>query len=212
MSSISFSGDFVLEKIIDEEGELSGQLLDLKTDEPLKNAKISLKPSDIETYSDEDGYYSIDIPVGEWVLVISAEGYKDTIYYIVAEETESGEIEVSLTPADGNIIRGIVRDSITESPVGFAAVQVPELDIGAFTDVKGMFILYSVPTGVWDVRAELVGYEINTVEDVEVVEGEITDIEIYLVSTAAEGYHLQLGPNTDDIERNTKRLDYEEDD
>jgi len=58
-------------------------------------------------------------------------------------------------------------------------VLLPDLDMQATTDADGMFAFRGVPPGVHTLRAVLTGYD--TIErDVEVVEGEVTGLELWV--------------------------------
>jgi outer membrane receptor protein involved in Fe transport len=87
-------------------------------------------------------------------------------------------------------ISGVVIDKQTGSPVAYAAVRIPNLGLGGFTDGSGYFTIIGVPAGEWDVTAELVGYKTSTVNNVVVKADKRTDITVNLISEALTGYEI----------------------
>lgn len=77
-------------------GHIFGTILSAATNEPLVNAHISL--SDLHcTYSDSSGYWSLDIPAGNYELTATCRGYNDsTITDMDIDLNEIIEIEFRL--------------------------------------------------------------------------------------------------------------------
>jgi len=191
------------------EGTVSGYVYDGISNEPVGNVEIFLMGNLLTTYSDGDGYFSFNVPVGDWTLVIRANDYQDLLYDVSILEGEEELIEVSIVPVIVNIIKGTVIDAGTNEPVAYAAVIVVELGIGGYTKADGTFKIENVPTGVWSVQAELIGYTPTIIEDVEVIKGGVTEIDISLVRKYFEGYNIQLGPNDDETIDESMRLESE---
>ncbi len=53
-----------------------GKVLDQETDKPISNAKIWVEGTTINTLSDKDGVYSLEIPQGYYEIHAEAEGYQ----------------------------------------------------------------------------------------------------------------------------------------
>ncbi len=57
----------------------------------------------------------------------------------------------------GNL-RGTVTDADTKQPIADANVTIPGTYFGAATDLDGVFFIYNVPPGAYDVRVSCLGY------------------------------------------------------
>ncbi|MCK4979461.1 MAG: hypothetical protein KAS62_03645, partial [Candidatus Delongbacteria bacterium] len=82
----------------------------------------------------------------------------------------------SITPLATGTIAGMV------SVIPAANLEDVEINIGAMIvnpDATGLFTI-EIPIGTYDVTASLAGYEIITIEDVEVIESQVTPISFEL--------------------------------
>ncbi len=72
---------------------ISGRVIDQVTGEPLRNVKVALRPSTLETVTDERGAYRLEgIPAGTYTLYVSTIGYRLLKRDVTLEETDSLEI------------------------------------------------------------------------------------------------------------------------
>lgn len=72
---------------------ISGQVVDQATGEPLRNVKVALRPSTLETVTDERGAYRLEgIPAGTYTLYVSTIGYRLLKKDVVLAEDDSLEI------------------------------------------------------------------------------------------------------------------------
>ena len=76
-------------------------------------------------------------------------------------------------------IDGIVRSSDSGDGLGGARVEIPALDIIAFTGPDGGFTLSGVAAGTHTIEVRLIGFGLLT-EDVAVTSGQTTEIELTL--------------------------------
>lgn len=81
-------------------------------------------------------------------------------------------------------ISGMVTDSLSGESIPGANVVIVGTEQGTTTDVEGNYAIAGVSPGVYDVQASFVGYAASTVEEVEVVEGETTEVNFELVEDA----------------------------
>ncbi len=83
-------------------GTVAGSVNDVTTLAPIENAIIVL--GEYETVSDENGTFLIELPVGEYNLVCSREGYETYINpeTVTVIEDQVQEIEILLTPVAGS--------------------------------------------------------------------------------------------------------------
>jgi hypothetical protein len=59
------------------------------------------------------------------------------------------------------LIRGEVRDSLTQAPLSFASVFLANTTRGTTTDEAGRFSLPGVPAGTYDVVVSYLGYRLT---------------------------------------------------
>ncbi|HUF74945.1 MAG TPA: TonB-dependent receptor [Longimicrobiales bacterium] len=64
---------------------------------------------------------------------------------------------VALVQTSG-AVSGTVRADSTEAPIGYASVEIVELDRGVSADEQGNYLLSEVPLGSWTLRASALGY------------------------------------------------------
>lgn len=77
-------------------------------------------------------------------------------------------------------IRGFVRDSLTGEALSFANVVFEGTNIGVSTDVRGYYILASVPAGrVYTLRATFMGYKISRIP-VRIEKDKIIQVDVKL--------------------------------
>lgn len=55
-------------------------------------------------------------------------------------------------------ISGVVTDKETGAPLPGVAVSIAGTTMGALTDVAGKYFILNVPAGIYDIRAEIIGY------------------------------------------------------
>src|SRR5690349_7826736 len=93
----------------------------------------------------------------------------------------------ALALAAGNgKIKGRVTDRESKEPLIGASVAVVGTSIGAVSDVDGNYIIVNVPTGTYAVKATYVGYQIVTVQNVEVNTNLTTELNFQMSTEAVE--------------------------
>lgn|GEM_PF-3089358 len=96
-----------------------------------------------------------------------------------AQQSPAVTVTPDVAPADSTVIRGIVRDSASRTPLIGVQVMIPNTRIGTITDSHGRFRLatgrkFDHPITV---RADYIGYYSRTIE---LAAGDTTDIEFAL--------------------------------
>ncbi|MCK5051126.1 MAG: T9SS type A sorting domain-containing protein [Candidatus Cloacimonetes bacterium] len=98
------------------------------------------------------------------------------------------------------IVTGTIEGTVTLVPAG--DIENVEISIGAMTvnpDVSGAFTM-EIPVGIYDVTASLEVYETIMIEDVEVLEGQITSISFELhYLQAPENLQAAINDNLVDL-------------
>lgn len=82
------------------------------------------------------------------------------------------------------IIKGVVLDQTTLTPIINANVTVITTDLGAATDISGKFKIIGLKPGTYHLRASVLGYLGNVRSEVTVSPGKTTTIEFLLEPTA----------------------------
>ena len=78
-------------------------------------------------------------------------------------------------------IRGLVKDSITATPLYKAKITVLETGGVSYSGKTGKFRIMSLNPNVFTLTIELHGFQKTTVSNVSVLEGKITDVPVTLV-------------------------------
>lgn len=83
--------------------EVYGRVTDSLTTQSLLNSNIIIEPVGKGTTTDEEGYYSIDLPEGRYKFIFSYVGYDSkTIEVFISSATKNYEINVALQPVPIN--------------------------------------------------------------------------------------------------------------
>ena len=83
-------------------------------------------------------------------------------------------------------IRGRIIDQETETPLIGALVMVENLDKGGSTDAMGEFIIENVPIGRQSITVTYLGYENQTISNLNLISGKETVLTINMVEKAFE--------------------------
>ncbi len=82
-----------------------------------------------------------------------------------------------------NIIKGIVKESGTDTPVTFANIYLPQLEKGTSTADDGSFAIHDLPSGNFKIIISIIGYKTISIEiDIPLIQ----DLNISLTSSAIE--------------------------
>ncbi|WP_300569561.1 DUF4382 domain-containing protein [Flavobacterium sp.] len=107
---------------------------------------------------------------------------------VVVEAGGSGNYNLNpVIRVTTNANTGIIKGMVTTTPVGvavLASVQVNGLPVSAFTDAEGNFQINGVPAGTYALTLTpdaASGLAVVTVENVVVVNGEVTDVGAHIL-------------------------------
>ena len=87
-------------------------------------------------------------------------------------------------------ITGAVTDQEMGDPLLGVNVIISETAMGAATDDNGYFIILNVPAGLYDIRAEMIGYSAMTITNVRVSGDLTTNIKFALMLGVVEGEEI----------------------
>ena len=109
--------------------------------------------------------------------------FKSTIILIVL-------CSIIVAGTDGTI-RGQVKDT-EGSPIPGVQIFVPELAMGAIADQNGNYIILNLPVGIYDVKVMMIGYQTQTMKDVNVIMDQTVWLNFTLAIAAIEGDEVEV--------------------
>jgi hypothetical protein len=86
----------------------------------------------------------------------------------------------SLVLAQGGVLRGSVKDDLTNDGIISATVILLKTTIGTTTDIDGNFEIANIKPGVYDVQISYLGYKTETIYEVEIQGSRPTFLEVRL--------------------------------
>ena len=84
------------------------------------------------------------------------------------------------------LLTGEVRDAITKQPLPSATITLVGTTYGAAADVRGSFVLKSIPAGVYQVRSSYIGYTPIVYDDIVVNRSRSTTLTVELFPSQIE--------------------------
>lgn len=163
-------------------GGISGTVLHMDTEEPLRNASVAVAVEDytITVVTDANGSYHVpNIPAGTYALTVSLAGFNTTIVedvvVVSGATTEGVDILLKEKPT---ILKGVVKAG-TVLLVG-ANVSVAGTDLYGISSINGEYEISSIPAGVYTVIASLQGYDNATILNVQIDRGSEVQLNINL--------------------------------
>lgn len=81
-------------------------------------------------------------------------------------------------------LAGVVTDASTGEPLPGANVIITGTQLGTATDVDGSYYIIGVPVGTYDIQASFVGFQEQTVENVEINAGYTRELDFALTAGA----------------------------
>lgn len=108
----------------------------------------------------------------------------------------------SLAFSQSGKISGKVLDRETGDALPGANVVVVGTTLGAATDVSGEFVILSVPTGVYSLKASFIGYRDVTIDNIRVSSGLTTALDFGLPSEALEVSEISIVAERPLVNRN----------
>ena len=93
---------------------------------------------------------------------------------------------LSLQSGTTGLLKGKVVDKLTNEPLIGANVMLSGTKYGAATDVKGKFVIYHIPAGVYKAKITMMGYQQFTVENVRIIMDLKTELLIEMTEQALE--------------------------
>jgi hypothetical protein len=106
-------------------------------------------------------------------------------------------VNISSLQADQKVgtITGRIVNSTTLEPLPGASVMVVGTQLGAATNINGEYTIKNVPTGVYSLRAMLIGFEANARSDVVVDPVRPVEVDFQLKESAIEYNQVVVTPD-----------------
>lgn len=82
--------------------------------------------------------------------------------------------------AQTGIIKGRIFDEITNEAVPFATIAIQDSTIGTTSDADGNYVLYGLKPGLYNIVVSFLGYQSQTVYEVQVTNGQPATINVGL--------------------------------
>lgn len=163
------------------EGTLAGEAFDAETDALLPGVSVWIEQEETEIASastDELGYYAIPgLTAGFYDVFAASDGfYNDTVEGVEIVEGNLTVQDIILTPITG-MLEGVVKDVDADTllPGATVWIELEETEIAsALTDEEGYYTLPGIRVGIYDVIASMENFVNDTVEGVEIVDGNLT--------------------------------------
>jgi len=108
-----------------EKGVVWGRLRDETTGEPALEAQVKVVGTSVETYTDMDGYYRLELPPGNYTLHLFYELYEEaTLSNIAVGKGAVQRVDAQMKPQAGAIEEEIIEDSAeTQTVEGLALAR-----------------------------------------------------------------------------------------
>ena len=165
--------DFQLAPLVGPKGTLTGTVTNRDTSAPIAGAEVYV--GDISVQTDASGKYQFTLPVRDYTVTVSADGYiqQEETAIIIADD--STILDFQLAPMDGTL-SGMVVDRVTSAPIAGARVEVN--GSSAQTDTSGT---YRLTLGVGSYTATVLadGY-VQQEKSVTIIAGGITVVGFQL--------------------------------
>jgi hypothetical protein len=117
-----------------QQGIIKGVVTDLSNNKPLSFATIVLQGQEVGAYTDDNGTYTITLPIGLYNITCSNVGYiSKTINEVEVKQSKPANINISLEPATRELQNVVIEaskfsfDKNTESPVSLRTIGVNEI-------------------------------------------------------------------------------------
>ncbi len=98
-------------------------------------------------------------------------------------------------------IVGVVKDADTGELLGGTNIIVMNTGLGAASDLEGNFFIVNVPVGTYNIKASMIGYKSQIIEDVIVSADRLTKMEIEMQSTVIQGEEVVVTAKKDDLHK-----------
>ncbi len=169
---------------------VSGFVYDAITADPIEGASLTFGDLD-PVFTNATGYYSLlNIPAGEYLVIITAEGYhedQETINLTPGDNLYDFPLDPILATASGTVTDATTNDPIDRASVEFEGYAPVE------TNANGDYLIAGLRPGDYDVTISAAGY-VTGHEQVTLVQGDNFNIDFQL-TLLAEMQDIDVSPH-----------------
>lgn len=139
-------------------GAIEGTVTDLDSGDPLEGVTVSIPSAEVETTTNASGFYRVGLSAGSYDVTFSVFGYGDEMRSVDVEEETTTVEDVAMTALPSGALAGTVESEGSLVALDGATVTIEGTPLSTMTDGSGAYSFPDVPTGVYDVVADAVGY------------------------------------------------------
>ena len=186
---------FELDPKPEENSQFYGWVDDAETGDPIEGAQVNVWENtddyNNQTYTNETGYYEINVPEGNFNIDISEDDYYGNYtegIYIEDKQTIEHSVSLDMKIEENSTFFGWVNNSETGEPiegVGISFIDDANYDNWTGTDKDGFYQI-NVPAGIFEVNAWLDGFNGYYDEDLEIGEVETMEYSFEMDPTPEE--------------------------
>ncbi|MCX7686857.1 MAG: carboxypeptidase regulatory-like domain-containing protein [Fimbriimonadales bacterium] len=170
--------DFV---IAPRPGTVTGTVVDNTTNQPIANARVIAtagNQSRGETFTDENGQYTLSVPAGQYTLTASAPGYQPDGEVVTVVSDQTVTVNFRLNPLPPGSISGRITRKIGGAGEPNVTVEVvfgSSVITSGTTDSDGNYTIPNVPPADYVVRPRKTGFTFEPAQrTVTVTSGQTT--------------------------------------
>ncbi len=93
---------------------------------------------------------------------------------------------VSILHAQSGIIKGKITNKLTNEPIGFATVVIPEINKGVTSDESGNYEITGLSPGLYNVSASYLGFKDGSVFEIQVTNARPAQVDFQLEESIEE--------------------------
>jgi hypothetical protein len=180
-------------------GFVSGLITDAETGTALENVAIVVfdannnSPTGTIIYSDTEGNYNIELPLGSYFIKLAKQGYNRVPvlgispipFDIIGGQTFDKPVDMFKTDLiNAGFISGNVSSSNQYQPGALVVAYNGSKGYSSITDQNGDYSIFNVPEGNYSVKAFLAGHNSTEVTATVVVDSETSSTNLQLTSNA----------------------------
>lgn len=120
---------------------------------------------------------------------------------LVASDIEMGLYVLKPTYVRASYLEGVITDSITGAPIVNAVIRIQPTNVVTFSDIDGSYACGMPESGTYDVEIIHEDYPSKLIEDVEFMNGVLTDLNVALsnfytgISNSIDEADINIYPN-----------------
>ncbi len=159
---------------------------------PLENVQILVDELSSVVYTDNTGHYEyLAMPPATYTIIASLLNYStQTVSNVQVIQDQTTIVDIQL--GQGAMIGGYVRDTF-DNPIENVEMTLSDSSV-VYTDDTGHYLFLNLPTATFSLTAEKDGYEANTIDNINAVDGQTADVDFSILEFGR--MHIDVTSNT----------------